>query len=880
MSARMSATTGGRCWWPTAGATALVVLALTPATGRAQTVDLEANLAAPAAEQVMTPGGDIPRRRTATSRTFIGPEGSLKTRIYADRVNYRDDNGRWQLIDNELWSDGAVLRNRANDYDLALPKDLASGAVRVANDGAWISFSPRGASGRARAFDDEARYRGAWPGVELRYEATGDAVKESLIVRDAAAIRNFAFDVRLRLGLTPIVRADGSIAIRDDASGAVPLTVRPSNMIDAAGAETLVRARLRPALGSWVLELVPDRRWLADPARRWPVTIDPQVSTGGVEACTITEFQSYCYEAGPLSVGDQGIKTRTLLRFDVASALPPGAYVEYADLFVTRHDGGTATFDTMEAHALTAPWVSPDWWSNGYDGWTNAGGDFVATPLDSPSSGESGVRSWELAELARAWADGDPNYGVILMSAPGAPIEPVADIKGLDDDAAPTLEIQYTVGDDPDGAIHELLVQSYVDDLGISEAEADERLEIQTRVSALSDALEDAIGEAAYGGMWYDDTDGGRAKIAVEANTPTPPPALTEDAEELLENHDLTDEVGFVSVESSRADLVAAQEDLFTEYDDIVDDGDVRLSIDPEASEVVVEVANDLTAGEQATVADGIANAPVDASQVPTGEPDLSMSSAAYECGNNVTGFGAGPTLSCNRPWRAGGTITSTTGQANTIYLCTGAFHARGKDPDGDSRYILTAGHCLQQDYAWVYGYNVHGTQRPIGRQQPPDSGPYDLGKVRIARDEYWFYPSSDALTRGYVFVGANPDPGAGTARSEAYPVEHVKASAKDQRICATGATKSTGGHYTICGKVQKLDIGGTDKETGKKLEHLGAFESCDRMQDGGSGGPVYVSHNAHGILTHRFKDKPCWHAYQGAIDAQKRLGVNITLSP
>jgi hypothetical protein len=45
---------------------------------------------------------ELPGKRTATSNTFLNPDGSYTTEVAAQPVNYRDAAGAWQAIDTTL----------------------------------------------------------------------------------------------------------------------------------------------------------------------------------------------------------------------------------------------------------------------------------------------------------------------------------------------------------------------------------------------------------------------------------------------------------------------------------------------------------------------------------------------------------------------------------------------------------------------------------------------------------------------------------------------------------------------------------------------------------------------------------------------------------
>lgn len=121
--------------------------------------------------------------RTEGSRTFVLSDGSRKTELYPDAINYRDSNGELQPIDNTLvrQSDGA-LTNKANPLSIKLPKTLSGDAVKVAHAGRSVTFKLRGAKAEASVHGAEATFKDALPGVAVVFEAKRRSLKETLIL--------------------------------------------------------------------------------------------------------------------------------------------------------------------------------------------------------------------------------------------------------------------------------------------------------------------------------------------------------------------------------------------------------------------------------------------------------------------------------------------------------------------------------------------------------------------------------------------------------------------------------------------------------------------------------------------------------------------------
>lgn len=178
------------------GAVAVITIALagvmpSPVVAQAQSRVATLPDARPVPASAPDLGRDIASLRTRTTLTYRAQHGSFETHVYAESVNYRDETGAWRRIDNTLRPRGAVVTNGANRYTMTLPEKLESGAVRVADGSTWVVFEPRGVRpAPVETAGSQASFRNAWPGVRLEYTATGDTVKEALVVHGPAYVRD------------------------------------------------------------------------------------------------------------------------------------------------------------------------------------------------------------------------------------------------------------------------------------------------------------------------------------------------------------------------------------------------------------------------------------------------------------------------------------------------------------------------------------------------------------------------------------------------------------------------------------------------------------------------------------------------------------------
>jgi RHS repeat-associated protein len=406
-------------------------------------------------EPVGAPVRELPDRRTATSRTFELSNGQFETRLFEVPVNYRDENGDWKPISEELTQlPGGAVTNRANSFDVHLPTDLDQAPVRIDfGDGRWISQRPLGLSTQPVDLAGEvATYEpaGSNAGVEFTGLATG--LKENIVLAGPSAPSTYRYALDLSGGISPELTEGGAIEFRDS-EGATVGYMPPPVMADSA-AEPQVSNAIHYAIepkdsGGWLLSVEADSEWLSDPARVFPVKLDPTwektVPAPALDCiiATTTEGQM-CGTTGnsyltakanyPTSTGPSQL-ARTLLRFDT-SAIPKTAFLTSATIGL--YSAKTATNITkVDMYDISRSWASSATWTK-YEGpggtklWKTAGGEFgkympTPTSLTPAERGGSGPGSWnfsspELTWLTQRWLDGIiPNNGVLLKLADEAP---------------------------------------------------------------------------------------------------------------------------------------------------------------------------------------------------------------------------------------------------------------------------------------------------------------------------------------------------------------------------------------------------------------------------------------------------------------------------
>lgn len=408
-------------------------------------------------------------------------EGGTVTRdVYSVPVNFRDTDGAWQEIDPSLeasQSSAFAAENGDNAFDALLPRDAGETPVRLESGETWLTFRSVGADGAPELDGSAASYEGPVEGSTLTYDVTTTGVKETVTLAEAPALAadealRLAFRLDLSAGLTPELRPNGSVVVRD-VENVVQYVVPAPVMFDSgqtgstpaysdAIETTLVRSGT-----SWVLRLTPSRDWLSNPSRVYPVMIDPTVNVrtdGSSIDCWIGEDvpnTSACSSAdtylwaGRLASGD---RRRSLLYFDL-STIPSNATVSSGTvkLYYVSSKRRTNTTNNYGVRRINASyWNSYATWTKRASSanWANAGGDYDANPAPATTaisgSAVSGTQEFAATSIVQSWFPGPnatpaPNRGLLLRAFSETTDQAIAFSSSGSSDVAkyPQLEVKY-----------------------------------------------------------------------------------------------------------------------------------------------------------------------------------------------------------------------------------------------------------------------------------------------------------------------------------------------------------------------------------------------------------------------------------------------------
>ncbi|MFI6639383.1 polymorphic toxin-type HINT domain-containing protein [Streptomyces sp. NPDC050504] len=336
----------------------------TPAAARpTPRVNTVAVAAAPAPE---TTGFDrrtsreLTAERDERSRTYANEDGTRTTELATTSINYRDRKGDWQPIDTSLVERDGSWTNAADAVGVRIARraDSAELAALAFPTGETFGYALDGAAPSAGTADgSRVSYPDVLPETDLWLDSQAGGVKETLVLRSAAAPTDFLFPLRLS-GLT--ARQENGAILLLDAGGRTKAVVPAGYMEDAnKTVSQAVRYELVGADGGQALRVSVDAAWLRDPARAFPVRVDPSVDATNASTSMSVRGGGSVVGSSELEIGKgPNGASAAYLGFPGLDEELKHHKVFGAQLQLVNYDSGTCKPRSVSVHPVTEAWTA------------------------------------------------------------------------------------------------------------------------------------------------------------------------------------------------------------------------------------------------------------------------------------------------------------------------------------------------------------------------------------------------------------------------------------------------------------------------------------------------------------------------------------------
>ena len=389
-------------------------------------------------EEINTlPGQELKAKRTRSSKTYSLGNGLYQSVIYPDAVHYRNEKGEWEDIDHTMINEGDALCDHSGDLAVKL---APGGCVTLTKGEHRLSWQIAGAASveaaaenakvtifrhnENRRIENKAVYANLFPGVDFICDLKPNRFKDTLVFKDAAALRPVEF----------LLHAEG-LTLRQSPSGAV---------VAMCGDQTIFRLPA-PAVANENGEVIPgsahavltqvsnsDWRWVCEVdsalamTASYPIFLDPvvetqQADTGLSMAYTSTKKPTTNYAANGystlLAYNDYSLgKVCSYLQF-AQSALPEidsSYYVTAATLSMYTVDPAPTMSTAVYLKEVESPWTQSAITYNTRPQVADKAVEFSLAPT------AYGMKlDFNIANLVRKWYNGE-NHGVMLETTAGS----------------------------------------------------------------------------------------------------------------------------------------------------------------------------------------------------------------------------------------------------------------------------------------------------------------------------------------------------------------------------------------------------------------------------------------------------------------------------
>lgn len=420
--------------------------------------------------------GEIKEKRERNIKHFLKEDLTFEAAIYNEAVHYYS-GGQWKDIDNSIVEgkddeNNDVLENKDSDVKVKVAKKVKSrkliiikkdkyeiswGIDKAADKAAKVKDKPeliyrsgnklksknvnkklknRQTSGETIQTEEQViekqnlekqllknisstiEFTDIYPNTDIQYDINSDKVKERIIIKNKVSNPVYVFNMETK-NLVPVLQEDFSINFYDDKdTSLIIFKIAPPFMSDASKklSKDIKVTFVKDSKG-YTLTWIPDNKWLQNEDRKYPVTIDPTITTSQDINAIMDAFAS---EANPntntagadyLRVGkDSTSRSISFIKFTLPiEKLTSADFITAAYLYLVQYGEDYSTFQ-INAHRVLQSWTSGGLtWNNKPAIDESKIEDFQMLPINSDENFYLDITS-----MVKSWFLAGNNYGVAL----------------------------------------------------------------------------------------------------------------------------------------------------------------------------------------------------------------------------------------------------------------------------------------------------------------------------------------------------------------------------------------------------------------------------------------------------------------------------------
>ncbi|MEQ8153732.1 MAG: DNRLRE domain-containing protein, partial [Clostridiaceae bacterium] len=260
--------------------------------------------------------------------------------------------------------------------------------------------------------ESQVNFTGISDGVDLQYLLQGKTLKENIVINKAISENSFTFNLSLK-NLIPEVK-DNTVKFLDKDTKKDVFYIVPPLMYDAAGeTSTNIKIDIKSDKNGYILTLSPDKEWINNSSRKFPIVLDPDITTSLVQSDIVETFicsndPSSKADNMFVRVGDVTSigTTETYIRFNNLPALKTGDMVTSSQLYLYKESAYSGADGEIEAHRILSDW------STSTINWSNK--PSVESSITDTQKVSQDWYSWDITNMTKDWYNNGNNYGLKL----------------------------------------------------------------------------------------------------------------------------------------------------------------------------------------------------------------------------------------------------------------------------------------------------------------------------------------------------------------------------------------------------------------------------------------------------------------------------------
>lgn len=364
--------------------------------------------------------------KSAKEKKFQEIENNTETKIYENNQNAYKTKFSNKTINYQIGS----ISSKENSITWRM-KDSEHADIKINNPAKNTSIIPNKTTINdvlINQISSSIEYNNILPNVDINYVLIPEQVKENIVLKNKASIENsLVFEYETN-GLKMKLLESKDIIVFDKNEDDIKFTIKAPFMYDSKLEFTdKIDISLEEKDNKYILKLEPDKEWLNEEERVYPVTIDPTIQTSlyvqNIDDTFIYKGDTNNTtrdEAHILRVGNgsgNGKSTRSLIKFTLPS-LKSGDQIIGAELYIRNYpDTSEWTPPTDERffaiHKMTSSWSASNAnWSNTSTKYDSQVADVIKYKYDKNESIKD--YQFDITNIVKDWYTNGKNYGVMI----------------------------------------------------------------------------------------------------------------------------------------------------------------------------------------------------------------------------------------------------------------------------------------------------------------------------------------------------------------------------------------------------------------------------------------------------------------------------------